>query len=103
MKQNCKRRTFREYASEFDGKDRLEYARAKDELKEFDLPLDKVANEYKETRKLLNGVPLIEAARFYEKHNLRGINRNSVAAADALKKDGKTQQSACDSYVDRVP
>src|SRR5262249_34498631 len=46
------------YASEFDGKDRLEYARAKDELKEFNLPLDKVAIEYKEARKLLNGVPL---------------------------------------------
>ena len=52
------------YASEFDGKDRLEYARAKDELKEFDLPLDKVAIEYKDARRVLNGVPLIEAARF---------------------------------------
>src|SRR5215472_10813426 len=87
------------YASEFDGKDRLEYARAKEELKEFDLPLDKVANEYKEARQLLDGVPLIEAARFYEKHNLRGIKRKSVAAAVDEIIAAKTTKGVSDVYI----
>jgi integrase len=87
------------YASEFDGKDRLEYARAKDELKEFDLPLDRLAIEYKDARKLLNGVPLIEAARFYEKHNLRGIKGKSVAAAVDEMIAAKTTKGVSDVYV----
>jgi len=44
------------YALEFDGKDRLEYGRAKDAVKQFGLALDAVANEYNEVRRLLNGV-----------------------------------------------
>jgi integrase len=87
------------YASEFDGKDRLEYARAKDELKEFDLPLDKVAIEYKDARKLLNGVPLIEAARFYEKHNLREIKRKNVAVAVGEMIAAKTRKGVSDVYI----
>jgi integrase len=87
------------YASEFDGKDRLEYARAKDELKEFSLPLDRVAIEYKDARNLLNGVPLIEAARFYEKHNLRGIRRKTVAAAVDEIIGAKTTKGVSDVYV----
>jgi integrase len=87
------------YASEFDGKDRLEYARAKDELTEFELPLDRVSIEYKEARKLLNGVPLIEAARFYEKHNLRGIKRKSVAAAADEMIETKQRKGVSDVYV----
>jgi len=87
------------YASEFDGKDRLEYARAKDELKDFDLPLDKVAIEYKDARKLLNGVPLIEAARFYEKHNLHGIGRKDVAAAVEEMIAAKERKGVSDVYL----
>jgi integrase len=87
------------YASEFDGKDRLEYARAKDELKEFDLPLDKVAIEYKDARSLLNGVPLIEAARFYGKHNLRGIKRKSVAVAVDEMIAAKERKGVSDVYL----
>jgi len=87
------------YASEFDGKDRLEYARAKDELKEFNLPLDKLAIEYKEARKLLDGVPLIEAARFYEKHNLRSIKRQSVAVAVDQMIAAKARKGVSDVYL----
>jgi integrase len=87
------------YASEFDGKDRLEYARAKDELKEFDLALDKVAIEYKDARRLLNGVPLIEAARFYEKHNLRGIKRENVALAVDEMIAAKSTKGVSDVYL----
>jgi integrase len=87
------------YASEFDGKDRLEYARAKDELKEFNLPLDKLAIEYKEARKLLDGVPLIEAARFYEKHNLRGLKRQNVAVAVDEMIAAKARKGVSDVYL----
>jgi integrase len=87
------------YASEFEGKDRLEYARAKDELKEFDLPLDKVAIEYKDARRVLNGVPLIEAARFYEKHNLRGIKRENVALAVDEIIAAKTTKGVSEVYL----
>lgn len=87
------------YASEFDGKDRLEYARAKDELKGFNLPLDNVAIEYKDARRLLNGVPLIEAARFYEKHNLRGIKRQNLASAVDEMIAAKTRKGVSDVYV----
>jgi len=87
------------YASEFDGKDRLEYARAKDELREFNLPLDKVAIEYKDARKLLDGVPLIEAARFYEKHNLRGIRLKDVAAVVNEIIAAKTAKGVSEVYL----
>jgi integrase len=87
------------FASEFDGKDRLEYARAKDALKEFTLPLDRVAIEYKEARNLLDGVPLIEAARFYEKLNLRGIKCKNVADAVDEIIDAKTRKGVSDVYL----
>jgi hypothetical protein len=38
------------------------------------LPQRWVRSHNKEARKLLNGVPLVEAARYYEKHNLRDKN-----------------------------
>jgi len=68
-------------AAQLSGKDRLEYGRAKDVVREFALPLDAVAIEYKEARNFLDGVPLIEAAQFYAKHHGRGLKRKSVTAA----------------------
>ena len=50
-------------------------------MKEFGLPLDAVAIEYSEARKLLDGVPLLDAARFYARHHGEGIKRKSVADA----------------------
>src|SRR5438876_2917651 len=49
-------------ATQLSGKDRLEYGRACDAVKDFKLPLDAVAIQYAEARKLLDGVPLIDAA-----------------------------------------
>src|SRR5439155_7005547 len=43
--------------------------------------LDAAALEYSEARKLLNGVPVIDAARFYLRHHGRGIKQKSVADA----------------------
>jgi hypothetical protein len=45
-------------AMQLSGRDRLEYGRAKDAVKQFGVPLDAVAIEYSEARKLLDGVPL---------------------------------------------
>ena len=74
-------------AVQLSGKDRLEYGRAKDAVKDFALPLDAVAIEYSEARKLLDGVPLLDAARFYARHHGKGMKRKSVAVAvDEIEK-----------------
>ena len=72
-------------AATFSGRDRHVYERALEEIKDFDVPLDAVAHEYKEARKLLDGVPIVDAARFYSRHHGRGVTRKSVAAGvDAM-------------------
>jgi Site-specific recombinase XerD len=86
-------------AMQLNGDDRLAYGHALEAVKEFNLPLDTVAREYKEARKLLDGVPLIEAARFYEKHNLRGIKRKNVADAVDEIIDAKTRKGVSDVYL----
>src|SRR5205814_9042326 len=63
------------------GKDRLVYGRAVEAVKEHGSPLDAVALEYSEARKLLDDVSLVEAARFYSRHHGRSITRKSVAEA----------------------
>jgi integrase len=68
-------------AVQLTGRDRLVYGRALDAVREFDLPLDAVAVEYNEARKLLDGVPLVDAARFYARHHKHGIARKLVATA----------------------
>jgi integrase len=79
--------------------DRLEYGRAKHAVKEFALPLDAVAIEYSEARKLLDGVPLIDAARFYARHHGRGIKRVPVAAAVSEMLERKTQKGVSEVYL----
>jgi len=72
-------------AVQLSGRDRLIYGRALDAVKQFDVPLDAVAIEYSEARKALNGVSLMDAARFYTRHHASGIKRKSVAeAADEM-------------------
>jgi integrase len=72
-------------AMQLSGKDRLVYGRALEAVREFGSPLDAVAIEYSEARKLLDGVPLVDAARFYARHHGHGIKRKSVAdAVDAM-------------------
>ena len=68
-------------AMQLSGRDRLEYGRAKDAAKDFAMPLDAVAIEYSEARKLLDGVPLVDAARFYARHHRRGVKRKAVPDA----------------------
>ena len=72
-------------AAQLTGKDRLVYGRAVEAVKEHGAPLDAVAIEYAQARKLLDGVSLIDAARFYSRHYGHGIARKSVAeAVDAM-------------------
>jgi len=61
--------------------DRLEYGRAKHAVKDLGLPLDAVAIEYAQARDLLDGVALIDAARFYARHHGKNLNRKNVALA----------------------
>ena len=86
-------------ATQLSGRDRLEYGRACDAVKEFNLPLDAVGIEYKEARNLLDGVPLIDAVRFYARHHGRGIKRKSVAVAVDEMIDAKTRKGVSAVYL----
>ena len=86
-------------AMQLNGEDRLEYGRAKDAVKQFDLPLDAAAIEYSEARKLLNGVPLVDAARFYARHHQHGINRKAIADAVEEMIARKTDKGVSDVYL----
>jgi len=65
-------------AVQLSGRDRLVYGRALDAVRQFNTPLDAVAIEYSEARKLLQGVTLVDAARFYARHHISGIKRKAV-------------------------
>jgi integrase len=67
-------------ALQLSGRDRLVYGRALEAVKVYGLPLDAVALEYHEARKL-SGVSVVDAARFYARHHGVGIKRKSVADA----------------------
>ena len=86
-------------ATQLSGKDRLEYGRACDAVKDFKLPLDAVAIQYAEARKLLDGVPLIDAAGFYARHHGKGIMRKSVASAVDEMIERKTQKGVSELYL----
>lgn len=86
-------------AMQLTGRDRLEYGRAKDAVKQFGVPLDAVAIEYGEARKLLDSVPLLDAARFYARHHGRGIKRKPVADAVAAMLTAKTAKGVSDVYL----
>src|SRR4029453_19299625 len=79
--------------------DRLEYGRAKHAVKELGLPLDAVAIEYAQARDLLDGVPLLDAARFYARHHGKGIKRAQVAAAVSEMLERKKQKGVSEVYL----
>lgn len=70
-------------AMQLSGRDRLEFGRAKDAVKFLELPLDAVALQFAEACKLLCGVPLVDAARFYVRHH--GANLKRVPVAEAAR------------------
>jgi integrase len=86
-------------AMQLSGKDRLVYGRALEAVKEHGVPLDAVALEYSEARKLLDGVPLGDAVRFYCRHHGRGIKRKPVADAVDAMIAAKTAKGVSQVYL----
>jgi integrase len=86
-------------AMQLSGKDRLEYGRAKEAVKEFALPLDAVAIEYSEARKLLDGVPLSDAAQFYARHHGRALKRKPVPDAVREMLGARKSSGVSDVYL----
>ena len=86
-------------AMQLSGKDRLVYGRAVEAVREHGVPLDAAALEYSEARKLLDGVPLLDAARFYARHHGRGIKRKPVADAVAEMIETKKVDGLSDVYL----
>ena len=86
-------------AVQLSGRDRLVYGRALDTVKRFDVPLDAVAIEYSEARKLLDGVPLMDAVRYYARYHEHGIKRKAVADAVAEMITAKKAKGVSDVYL----
>ena len=68
-------------AMQITGKDRLVYRRAVEAVKETGVALDAAALEYSEAWKHVDGVSLVDAAKFYARHHGRGIKRKPIAEA----------------------
>ncbi|MDP9004926.1 MAG: hypothetical protein M3N12_09085, partial [Verrucomicrobiota bacterium] len=60
-------------AMQLTGKDRLVYGQALEAVREHSVTLDAAAREYSEARRHLDGVSLVDAAKFYARHHGRGI------------------------------
>jgi integrase len=86
-------------AMQLTGRDRLVYGRAVEAIREHGVPLDAAALEYSEARKWLDGVAVVEAARFYARHHGRGIKRKSVADAVDEMIAGKRTGGVSEVYL----
>jgi site-specific recombinase XerD len=85
-------------ATQLNGRDRLEFGRARAALGK--IPLDAVAIEYSEAKKILaGGTTLLDAARFYARHH--GATSRRIAVADAAQAmlDHKQRKGVSDVYV----
>ncbi len=79
-------------AMQLTGKDRLIYGRALEAVRIYGVPLDAAAIEYDEARKVLGGHALMEAARFFMRHNAAGITGKLVS--DAFEEFLQTKTTA---------
>jgi integrase len=86
-------------AIQLTGRDRLIYGRALEAIREHALALDAAALEYSEALKLLDGVPLVDAARFYFRHHGGGIKRKAVAEAVDAMIAAKTAKGVSQVYL----
>ena len=68
-------------AMQLNGTDRLAYGRSLEAVRQFNIPLDAATIDYAEARKVLGNHSLMEAARFYMKHNAAGIMGKPVSEA----------------------
>lgn len=87
------------HAAQLNGKDRLTYGRALDAVRNLETPLDAVAIEYAEARKILKWYSLIEAARFYMKHHGEGTIGKLVQDAFEDFKKSKLEAKRSDLYL----
>ena len=86
-------------AVQLTGRDRLVYGRAVEAVKEHGVPLDAVALEYSEARKILDGVGLVDAARFYARHHGCDVKRKAVADAVQEMIEAKKLGGVSDVYL----
>jgi integrase len=86
-------------AMQLSGKDRLVYGRAVEAIREYGVPLDAAALEYNEARKILDGVALVDAARFYARHHGRDVKRKTVSDAIREMIEAKKVGGVSDVYL----
>ena len=86
-------------AMQLSGKDRLVYGRAVEAVREHGVPLDAAALEYSEARKILDGVGLVDAARFYARHYGRDVKRKAVTDAVQEMIEAKKIGGVSDVYL----
>jgi integrase len=86
-------------AMQISGKDRLVYGRALEAVKDYGVALDAVAIEYSDARKLLDGVPLVDAARFYARHHGKTLKRKLVGDAVEEMITAKQRDGVSDVYL----
>jgi integrase len=86
-------------AMQLSGKDRLVYGRAVEAIREYGVPLDAAALEYGEARKILDGIGLIDAARFYARHHGRDVKRKAVSDAVREMIDAKKIAGVSSVYL----
>ena len=86
-------------ALHINGRDRLIYGRALEAIRPLNLQLDEAALEFVEAKKIMDGRPLTEAARFYMRHHGRGIQRKMVKEAVAEMIAAKTQKGVSATYL----
>lgn len=84
-------------AMQLSGKDRLEYGRARELTN--GMPLDQVALQFAEASRILDGIPLLDAARFYTRHHNSVLERKSVADAFAAMIDAKARKGVSAVYL----
>ena len=86
-------------AALLNGRDRLIYGRALEALRETGAALDAAALEYSEARRHLDGVSLVDAAKFYARHHGRNIARKSVEEAVAEMISAKKTAGVSQVYL----
>src|SRR5262249_22566879 len=86
-------------AMQISGEDRLVYGRAVEAVKEAGVHLDAAALEYAQARKILDGVPLVDAARFYARHHGRHVTRKPVTDAVLEMIEAKKANGVSDVYL----
>jgi integrase len=82
------------------GEERLAYLRAKQALAEFGLAVDSAATEFRDARRILGGLSLLEAARYYAAHHLQKPSTKTVSEIFEELIEGKRSEGLSERYVE---